>query len=106
MKSDKIRNLIKIFLTIITKNIFYVCLLLLFLSLLIGAFVFYEYVITPQKITLNISEEFFLLKEESRQRILEEWQAREKKFIQSDLNEYLNPFEEATVPVAHEELTE
>jgi len=105
MKLDKIKFFLEQSLLIIAKNIFLCFLLLLLLSLLFGGFVFYQYVFSPQEITLNITEEPFLIKEAIRQKILKKWQIRENKFRETDLKEYSNPFDKPVLPPA-EELTE
>ena len=105
MKLDKIKFFLEQSLLIIAKNIFLCFLLLLLLSLLLGGFVFYKYILSPQEITLNTTEEPFVIKEAIHQKILEKWQIRENKFRKADLKEYSNPFDKPVLPSA-EELTE
>jgi|AntAceMinimDraft_8_1070364.scaffolds.fasta_scaffold08853_5 hypothetical protein len=105
MKLGKIKNFLEQFLLIVAKNIFSCCLLLLFLSLLLGGLMFYKYVISPQKIVLNITEESFLIDEGTYQNILEKWQIKEKKFQEANLKKYSDPFAEPILPPV-EELTE
>ncbi|MEA3344146.1 MAG: hypothetical protein U9Q16_00460 [Patescibacteria group bacterium] len=105
MKLSKIKNFIEQFLLIVAKNIFSCCLFFLLLSVLLSGLIFYKYVINPQKISLDATEDPFLIEEEMYQNILEKWQIKEKKFIEAGLKEYSDPFEKPIL-VPNEELTE
>lgn len=78
---------------ILVEHSFLTFSIFLLLSVLLGSFVFYQYII----LTSTKSPDFFAqlteFKEETYQEILKTWQEREKRFNEASSQNYLNPFQ-------------
>ena len=70
--------------------------------LLIGALLFYQYSVVPQKEEPHVLEGIFLLREGSHNELLQIWQELELKFKAANTKEYPDPFKK-TIPVPPEE---
>ena len=82
---------------------FTVILLLFIFSLIFGGFVYYKYVFLIKNKEPQITQKPLQVDEKTFQKILNEWQEREKRFNEADLKEYPDPFKS---PIsALEELT-
>lgn len=81
----------KLFMAII-QHAFWVCLILFFLSLIFGGYLFYENSTLVKKTEIQVLDEPPLLKEKTYQDILEVWQEQERKFKETDFKEYPDPF--------------
>ncbi|MCJ7786674.1 hypothetical protein MUP06_00460 [Patescibacteria group bacterium] len=97
MKIPKIKfNKIKIFFKklprILGEKAFLAFLFLLFISLILGGIIFYKYSILAEKAEPRIIEKPLQFKEKVYQEILNEWEAREKRFKETELKEYPDPF--------------
>ena len=66
--------------------------ILIILVLILGGLVFYQYSFLAEKKEPQIIERPLQFKEALFQKILEEWQARQKKFEESDFKEYRDLF--------------
>lgn len=104
MKIEQIKKILGRLPWTIAEHAFSASLLLFFLALIFGGFVFYKYDILAQKAGLEIFKEPFLFKEKTYQEVLRVWQENEKKFEEADFKEYPNPFLES-VSFPEEELT-
>jgi len=76
--------------------------ILIFLSILIGGLVFYEYGWLPEKEVLSIAPKPLKFQKTLYQNILKEWESRQEKFEKIDSKEYLDLFQ----PLISETLTE
>ena len=97
MKIPKIKfNKIKIFFKklprILGENAFLTFLSLLFISLILGGIIFYKYSILAEKAEPPIIKKPLQFEEKIYQKILNEWEAREKRFKETELKEYPDPF--------------
>ena len=97
MKIPKIKfNKIKIFFKklprILGENAFLTFLFLLFISLILGGIIFYKYSILAEKAEPRIIEKPLQFEEKIYRKILNEWDAREKRFKETELKEYPGPF--------------
>jgi len=101
-KFDKIKKILKRLPRILGEQAFLTFLVLLFFSLIFGGLIFYKYLILAEKKEPEILEKPLFFKENLYQKVLAEWEEREKNFEQAKLKEYPNPFQE---PIP-EELTE
>jgi hypothetical protein len=75
--------------------------ILLILALIFGALIFYQYVFLAEKKEPQIIERPIQFKEELYQKILTEWEERQKKFDQVEQKEYRDLFQ-----ILPEKLTE
>jgi len=77
---------------ILGENAFLTFLFLLLLSLIIGGIIFYKYSILSEKVEAEIIEKPLQFKEGVYRKVLDEWEAREKRFRESELREYPDLF--------------
>lgn len=96
IKLKKIKNFLKSLPRTLGENAFLTFLGLLFVSLILGAFIFYQYSFLigkepPTKIGEG-AEKPLKFKEKTYQNILKIWQEKEERFKETDLKEYSNPF--------------
>jgi len=103
IKFNKLKGSLKRLPRILAEHIFLSFLGLLSLALIFGGFIFYKYSILTEKIEPKILEKPLQFKEALYQKILEEWQIRQKRFEEAELKEYPDPFRG---PTPTEELTE
>ncbi len=75
-------------------NAFLTLLVLILLTLILGALIFYRYNILIKKEEPKIIEKPLQLEEKTYQKIVSEWQEREKRFIEASQKEYSDPFRE------------
>ncbi|MFH1308487.1 MAG: hypothetical protein ABIH51_00555 [Patescibacteria group bacterium] len=87
----KIQNVIGIFLIFLVKHIAFTCVFLFFFSLIFGFLIFYKYSILADKIEFE-SFKYIQLDEEKYQNILLIWEEQEKRFLDTNSKQYLNPF--------------
>lgn len=93
IKLDKILQFFKKLPWLIGEQPFLAFLALLFISLMIGGLSFYKYNILIQKIEPEVIELPLQFGEGPCQEILEEWETREKKFAETQIKEYPDPFQ-------------
>lgn len=67
-------------------------LVLAFIALLIGVFLFYQYSILVQRTEPRITKESIQFKEDLYQEVLEQWQARDEQFEGVDMKTYSDSF--------------
>ena len=79
---------------ILGKHAFLIFLVLLFLFLIMGGFVFYKYNILIKNTEPKISEKTLQFEERAYQNVLAELQNREKRFNEAPQKEYKDPFQE------------
>jgi len=95
IKIEKIKNIFEKFKKlprILAEHVFLTILGLLFLSILLGAIIFYQYSILALTEFPEVVEKPLMFKEKTCQVILDEWQARNKRFLEIGQKEYLDPF--------------
>lgn len=102
MKIEQIKKILEKLFLVIAEHAFLASLLLFFLALIFGGFLFYKYDILAQKAGPEIFKEPFLFKEKTYQEVLRVWRENEKKFEEADSKKYPNPFEK---PIPTEEET-
>lgn len=76
----------------IAKHVFQFSIFALFISLVIGAILFYKYSILDQRINLDDLPKTCLLEEETHQKVLDTWEKNEQIFNQADSKNYRNIF--------------
>lgn len=78
----------------IAKHAFLSSLVIILLSLILGALLFYKYTVLAEKAGNEDLGQKHLLEEKLYQRVLDVWQEREKTFQQASIKDYPNPFSE------------
>lgn len=110
IKIKKIKEFLKKLVWIIGGNTNIALIILFFLTLILGGFVFYKYSFLVERSEPQIIGKPLQFKEAVYQKISQEWQIRHQKFEEADLKEYPNlfslPIPEETIPEETEELTE
>jgi len=76
----------------VSEHAFWACLILIFLALLLGGFMFYKYYILIKRAEPEIKEVPLQFKEDLYQNILSEWQERGERFESADFKEYPDLF--------------
>ncbi|MDI6603244.1 MAG: hypothetical protein QME57_03980 [Patescibacteria group bacterium] len=92
LKIKKIKEFLKRLPRTLGERAFFVFLGLLLLALIFGGIIFYKYNILVKKVKVQIIEEPLQFQEKAYQDILKIWQEKEKKFQETDLKQYPNPF--------------
>jgi hypothetical protein len=92
IKFKKIKEIFKELPRILGEKAFLTFLSFLLLTLILGAFIFYQYSILVKKEKPEVTEEYLKFREKTYQTILNEWQKRNEKFLEIDLKEYPDPF--------------
>ena len=92
IKFKKIKDFLKNLPHALGERAFLTFLGLLFLSLIFGGFVFYEYNILPEKEAPQISEGPLQFNKKTYEEVVKIWQEKEKRFESSDSKEYPDPF--------------
>lgn len=77
---------------LMAEHIFLAAIVLVLLSLLVGALLFYQYQILVQKTAPEVKTEIIGFQENLYQEVLTEWQEREERFEQAQTKEYPDPF--------------
>lgn len=107
IKIKKIKEFLKRLVWIIGRNAFVVFVILFFLALILGGFIFYKYSFLAEKSEPQITERPLRLEETIYQKILKEWQIRQQKFKEAEEKEYPDLFSSRVVTSEEtEELTE
>jgi hypothetical protein len=88
----KIKEFSNKFSRFLGEHFFFSFLLILFLTLILGSFIFYQYVFLAETSEPNISEKPIFFNEGAYEKVLEEWGNREKKIQEIDSGQYSNPF--------------
>ena len=96
IKINKVKKVFGKLPRILGERAFLVSLILIFLALILGGFIFYKYNILAQKTEPQIIEKPFQFKESLYQKILEEWQGHQRKFDEAELKEYPDLFQGLT----------
>lgn len=104
IKLSKIKEFFGKLPRILGERAFLTSLLFIFLALILGGIIFYKYSILAQKVEPQIIEKPLQFKENLYQKVLEKWENRQKKFEETELREYPNPFQGSIS--APEELTD
>lgn len=92
IKLNKIESFLKKLPRNLGENSLFTLLGLLLLSLILGIFVFYQYIILAERETPEVIEKPLRFEEKTHQTILNEWRERTERFLEADLEEYPNPF--------------
>ena len=98
LKINKIIQFFKKLFRTLGENAFLVFIGLLFLALILGGLIFYQYSILAEKTELQILEGQLQFKENLYQEILKIWESRQKKFEEVELKTYPDPFRGPTSP--------
>jgi len=77
---------------LVATNAFSVILLLVFLNIGIGVFLFYRYVIAVTTREPEVIQGTVKFSDNAYQEMLEKWDAKEERFRQSSNTQYINPF--------------
>lgn len=91
-KLNKFFAIFKKFPQVLAEHVFLVSLILFLLAVLLGGLVFYKYGLLVKKKEVEIIQKPATLDEDGLQRILQIWQERQKRFDETELKEYYNPF--------------
>ena len=94
LKKIKLKKIKKVFQSlprILTENILLTFLGLLIISLILGFIIFYQ-INTLIETSIEIEGKPLEFNEETYQKVLKEWQERDKIFSEADFKEYPNPF--------------
>lgn len=92
MKLRKIGSFFKKLPRVLGENSFLTFLGLLFVSLVLGALVFYKFSFLVGKEKLEITEESLRFQEKTYQAVLDEWQKRDERLSEINLKLYSDPF--------------
>lgn len=92
MKLRKIGSFFKKLPRVLGENSFLTFLGLLFVSLVLGALVFYKFSFLVGKEKPEITEGSFRFQEKTYQAVLDEWQKRDQRLSEINLKLYPNPF--------------
>ena len=95
-KFNKLKYFLKKIPRILAENSFLTIIVLFFLSLILGGFIYYKYFILVKAIEPQIIKTPLQLEEKTFQKILNEWIEREKRFQETNLKEYPNLFKESS----------
>ena len=92
----KIQNFFKKLPKVLVKNMFLGYLGFLLISFIIGFATFYYYSLSAEQ-SFEVSEEELLkFDRDTYQKVLEEWQKKNERFLQIETREYPNPFKGLT----------
>lgn len=92
LKINKIKEFLIEALNFAASHLFFALLFLIFLSLILGASVFYKYSILSQKIEPESVVGAIKFRTDIYQKILDEWQNREEEFKAAKTRQYPDPF--------------
>lgn len=90
---NQFKNKLNKLLYFLAGNIFRSFLIVLFLSLVIGGFMFYKCGFSEKEIDPALIGEVVQFKENLYQKVLAEWNERQKTFEEAESKTYVNPFE-------------
>jgi len=90
--AGKIKIFFKKLPRILGENTFLTFLFLLLISLILGGIIFYKYSILAEKAEPQIIEKPLQFEEKIYQKILNEWEARGRRFEETELKEYPDLF--------------
>ena len=77
---------------LMAEHLFLTSLVLIFVSLLFGAAVFYKYYVRAQEVEPELGKEITEFKESTYQKIIAEWQDRGERFEAAKTKAYPDPF--------------
>jgi hypothetical protein len=106
LKLNKIKKVLIKLPKVLGEYAFFSFLGLLFLSLIFGGFLFYKYDISAKKEKVDVIVKHLKFKEDVFQRILKEWEEREKGFKEAEFKEYPNPLQKPTREITASTSTE
>ncbi|MEK7080509.1 MAG: hypothetical protein AAB925_01590 [Patescibacteria group bacterium] len=89
---------IKKFFYFLAVHIFFIILILIFLDILFGGFLFYKYVILANRQEPDVQDNTFKFNESAYQSVVDKLEAKEKDFNNLSQENYLNPFQDNTPP--------
>ncbi|MFQ6049567.1 MAG: hypothetical protein ACE5J0_00815 [Candidatus Paceibacterales bacterium] len=92
LKPKKIKDFLKKLPRALGERAFLAFLGLFVLSLILGGLAFYKYSVLAKKTELQTTEKPLQFKEKTYQKVLETWQEKEKRFKETDVKEYPDPF--------------
>lgn len=95
IKFKKIGYIIKKLPRTLSEHTFFALLVFLLISFVLGGMIFYKYIILIETFPPAIGEEFFRFDQNTYQKVLSEWELRNKKTSEIDSEKYLNPFRSA-----------
>jgi len=92
IKFDKLKRFFKKLPRALAEHSLLTILALFFLSLIVAGLIFYKYVILVEKAEPQIIKKPLHFEEKIYQKISDEWAEREKRFNETNLKEYQDPF--------------
>ncbi len=92
IKFEKIKKICAKFPWFVAEHAFLTCLFLFLLTLVLGCFLVYKYIILVRQTEPEEINQSFLLKEDAYNEVLKVWKKEEQKFKEADFEEFLNPF--------------
>jgi hypothetical protein len=92
IETKRIKEFFKKIPRAIGKHFFLSFLFVVFLALVFGGLVLYQYVFLAESIEFNVPERPVFFDEDTYKKVLESWQAREKKIQEIESKQYSNPF--------------
>ena len=106
IKFEKIKKICAKFPWFVAEHAFLTCLFLFLLTLVLGCFLVYKYIILVRQTEPEEINQSFLLKEDAYNEVLKAWKKEEQKFKETDSEEFLNPFVNPSSEPQEEKLTE
>jgi len=91
-KLKKVGRFFKKLPLILGERAFLTCLILFFIAMVLGAFVFYKYCFLVEKKEPKFTQTLLYLDDKKLQAIIKAWQDRQAKFDAANSKQYLNPF--------------
>lgn len=89
----KIGYFFKKFPRILAENAFLISLVLFFIAMVLGGFLFYKYYILVERAESQPSQKLLYFDKQNFETVLKAWQDRQINFQAADSKQYLNPFE-------------
>lgn len=103
IKFGKIKEFLEKLPRIIAEHFFLAFLVLVFFALIFGGILVFKSIILIEKLEPEITEKAVQFRESTYQKILTEWENRQKRFEETEKKEYPDPFLKVYL---EEELTE
>lgn len=92
VKFIKIKEYLPKIFKLAAQHFFPAFLVFVLIAVIAGLLVFYKYGILPQRMEPEFGDETIKFKEETYQKIIQEWQNRGERFEAAKIKEYSDPF--------------
>ena len=96
IKTVKIKEFLRKLPRRMAERAFFTLMVLVFLGLIFGGLLFYQYSMLAQKVSPQVTEKPLNFKEKIYQEVLDVWRERERKFEEADTKEYPDLFWQLT----------